>query len=198
MSVVVCAGDEFISADLLARALADAGVEGEFRRIDTAWPTEPFGAMDGVREAAGDPARLAELVRGADALVTHLAPLTAEVLDAGKGTLRVVGVTRGGPVNVDLPAATAAGVLVAYLPGRNLGAVAEFCVGTMICAPPGRCRGARGRALGRRGLPLRAHRVGAARGHRRARRAGSGRAAGGRAAARLRLAGARARPVRVR
>src|SRR5690606_10187998 len=108
MSVVVCAGDEFISADLLARALADAGVEGEFRRIDTAWPTEPFRSVDGVREAAGDPARLAELVRGADALVTHLAPLTAEVLGAGSPTLRVVGVTRGGPVNVDLPAATAA------------------------------------------------------------------------------------------
>jgi D-3-phosphoglycerate dehydrogenase / 2-oxoglutarate reductase len=170
MSVVVCAGDEFISADLLARALTEAGVEGEFRRIDTAWPTEPFGAMDGVREAAGDPARLAELVRGADALVTHLAPLTAEVLEAGKGSLRVVGVTRGGPVNVDVPAATAAGVLVAYLPGRNLGAVAEFCVGTMICAMRGLPAAAVGLAEGRwdaagfryerTGLELRAATVG--------------------------------------
>ncbi|MHA6630686.1 NAD(P)-dependent oxidoreductase [Pseudonocardia sichuanensis] len=133
--VIVCAGDEFISADLLARALEGAGVEAEFRRIDSRWPTEPFAAFDGVREAAGDPARLAELVRGADALVTHLAPLTADVLAAGG--LRVVGVTRGGPVNVDVPAATAAGTLVVHLPGRNLGAVAEFCVGTMICAMRG-------------------------------------------------------------
>jgi D-3-phosphoglycerate dehydrogenase / 2-oxoglutarate reductase len=137
MSAIVCAGDEFISADLLARALADAGVEAEFRRIDSRWPTEPFAAFDGVREAAGDPERLAELVRGADALVTHLAPLTAEVLAAGRGTLRVVGVTRGGPVNVDVPAATAAETLVVHLPGRNLGAVAEFCLGTMICAMRG-------------------------------------------------------------
>src|SRR5205823_4215508 len=88
-------GDEFISADLLARALTDAGVEAEFRRIDTRWPTEPFGALDGVREAAGDPGTLAELVRGADALVTHLAPLTAEVLDAGRGGLRVAELLRG-------------------------------------------------------------------------------------------------------
>jgi D-3-phosphoglycerate dehydrogenase len=168
--VVVCAGDEFISADLLARALVDAGVEAEFRRIETPWPTEPFGAMAGVREAAGDPARLAELVRGADALVTHLAPLTAEVLEAGRGSLRVVGVTRGGPVNVDVPAATAAGVLVAYLPGRNLGAVAEFCVGTMICAMRGLPAAAAGLAAGRwdaagfryerTGLELRAATVG--------------------------------------
>ncbi len=135
--VVVCAGDEFISADLLARALADAGVDAQIRRVESAWPTEPFAAFDGVREAAGDPARLAELVRGADALVTHLAPVTAEVLAAGRGSLRVVGVTRGGPVNVDLPAATAAGVPIVHLPGRNLGAVAEFCVGTMICAMRG-------------------------------------------------------------
>jgi D-3-phosphoglycerate dehydrogenase / 2-oxoglutarate reductase len=134
---IVCAGDEFISADLLARALTEAGVEAEFRRLDTPWPTEPFREIDGVREAAGDPERLAELVRGADAIVTHLAPVTAAVLAAGRGSLRVVGITRGGPVNVDVPAATAAGIPVVHLPGRNLGAVAEFCVGTMICAMRG-------------------------------------------------------------
>ncbi|HET6260473.1 MAG TPA: NAD(P)-dependent oxidoreductase [Pseudonocardia sp.] len=138
---ILCAGDEFISADLLARALEPAlervGLAGDFIRVDAPWPTEPFTAVDGVREAAGDPRKIAELVRGADALVTHLAPVTAEVLDAGRGSLRVVGVTRGGPVNVDVPAATAAGIPVVHLPGRNLGAVAEFCVGTMICAMRG-------------------------------------------------------------
>jgi D-3-phosphoglycerate dehydrogenase / 2-oxoglutarate reductase len=134
---VVCAGDEFISADLLANALIEAGVEAELRRVDTPWPTEPFREIDGVREAAGDPEHLAELARGADAIVTHLAPVTAAVLAAGRDSLRVVGITRGGPVNVDVPAATAAGIPVVHLPGRNLGAVAEFCVGTMICAMRG-------------------------------------------------------------
>ena len=138
---IVCAGDEFISADLLAAALADAlgrvGLAGEYERVDARWPTEPFAEVDGVREAAGDPRRIAAAVRGADALVTHLAPVTAEVLAAGRGSLRVVGVTRGGPVNVDVPAATSAGIPVVHLPGRNLGAVAEFCVGTMICAMRG-------------------------------------------------------------
>jgi D-3-phosphoglycerate dehydrogenase len=138
---VVCAGDEFISARLLADAvvaeLGRVGLAAEPLPIDSRWPSEPFEEIDGVREAAGDPGRLAELVSGADALVTHLAPVTKEVITAGRGSLRVVGVTRGGPVNVDLSAATDAGVPVVYLPGRNLGAVAEFTVGTMICAMRG-------------------------------------------------------------
>jgi D-3-phosphoglycerate dehydrogenase / 2-oxoglutarate reductase len=138
---VVCAGDQFISATLLADAvvaeLDRVGLAADPVRVDSRWPTEPFDEIDGVREAAGDPGELAELVAGAQALVTHLAPVTAEVVAAGRGSLRVVGVTRGGPVNVDLPAATQAGVPVVYLPGRNLGAVAEFTVGTMICAMRG-------------------------------------------------------------
>jgi D-3-phosphoglycerate dehydrogenase / 2-oxoglutarate reductase len=167
---VICAGDQFISGALLAGALKQAGVVGELVEIDSDWPTEPFGEIDGVREAAGDPARLAELTVGADALVTHLAPVTAEVIAAGHGTLRVVGVTRGGPVNVDLDAASAAGVQVVHLPGRNLGAVAEYCVGTMICAMRGLPAAAAELAAGRwdatgfryerTGLELRAATVG--------------------------------------
>ncbi|HYH28915.1 MAG TPA: NAD(P)-dependent oxidoreductase, partial [Pseudonocardia sp.] len=92
------------------------------------------------------------------------------VLAAGRGSLRVVGITRGGPVNVDVSAATAAGVPVVHLPGRNLGAVAEFCVGTMICAMRGLPAAARDLAAGRwdatgfryerTGLELRAATVG--------------------------------------
>lgn len=138
---VVCAGDQFISAALLADVvvaeLERVGLAADPVRVDSRWPTEPFDEIDGVHEAAGDPGELAELVTGAQALVTHLAPVTAGVVSAGRGSLRVVGVTRGGPVNVDLPAATQARVPVVYLPGRNLGAVAEFTVGTMICAMRG-------------------------------------------------------------
>jgi D-3-phosphoglycerate dehydrogenase len=140
---VVCAGDGFISADLLAdavvTALAGAGVPAapEVVRLQSAWPEVPFGSVDGVREAAGDPAELAAAAVGAHAITTHLAPVTATVLESAADTLRVVGSVRGGPVNIDVEAATRLGVPVTYLPGRNLGAVAEFCVGTMICAMRG-------------------------------------------------------------
>ena len=177
---LVCAGDRFISADLLAGALeAELGTDSgtgapgpptRIARLDSAWPTSPFADVDGVREASGDPAALAALARGAHALVTHLAPVTREVVEAGRGTLRVIGVTRGGPVNVDLAAAAEASVPVVHLPGRNLGAVAEYCVGTMICAMRGLPAAASGLARGRwdaegfryerTGLELRAATVG--------------------------------------
>ena len=128
---VLCAGDRFITAETLAAAVRTAlGPDIEVVTCSSAWPDEPFGAVDGVREAAGDPAELAAAAADCDVLVTHLAPVTRAVLAGGR--LRLVGVTRGGPVNVDLDAATAAGVPVAFLPGRNLGAVAEFTIGVMI------------------------------------------------------------------
>ena len=144
---IVCAGDAFITAEELAaqchRQLAGFG-ELDLRLHSSSWPDQPFGDVDGVREAAGNPAELAALADGADVLITHLAPITAAVIGAAPG-LRIIGSTRGGPVNVDLDAATAAGVPVAFLPGRNLSAAAEFAVGLMIAVT--RNIGAGSRAL---------------------------------------------------
>lgn len=146
-ATAVCAGDRFISPELLAAAAADAGLSpaGLHR---SSWPDVPFRAVDGVREAAGEPQELAGLLAEASVLLTHLAPVTAEVLDAGR-QLRAVGVTRGGPVNVDVGAATVRGVPVLFLPGRNLSAVAEFVIGAMISSMRGIVRGAAGLREGR-------------------------------------------------
>lgn len=134
---VLCAGDRFISAETLAAAARDALGDDVVTVLHTSdWPDVPFRSVDGVREAAGEVAQLVELVAGVDVLLTHLAPVTAAVLEAG-AALRLVGSVRGGPVNIDVAAATRAGVPVAYLPGRNLGAVAEFVVAAMITAPRG-------------------------------------------------------------
>jgi D-3-phosphoglycerate dehydrogenase len=40
---------------------------------------------------------------------------------------------RGGPVNVDIAAATARGIPVLYAPGRNAAAVADFVIGQLVC-----------------------------------------------------------------
>lgn len=147
---IVCAGDAFITADELAaqcRAQLSEFGELDLRLHASSWPDQPFGDVDGVREAAGDPAELAELAAGADVLITHLAPITAAVIAAAPG-LKVIGSTRGGPVNIDLTAATAAGVPVAFLPGRNLSAAAEFAVGLMIAVTRNIGAGSRGMAAG--------------------------------------------------
>jgi len=129
---VLCAGDLFIRAAAFADAAREAlGPDIDAALHETRWPDEPFRAVDGVREAAGDPTELAAAARDVSVLFTHLAPVTREVFQAAPG-LRVVGSVRGGPVNIDLAAATEHGVPVVYLPGRNLGAVAEFTIGVML------------------------------------------------------------------
>lgn len=134
---VLCAGDAFITAEALAAEvrsqLGDLAEPAGLTVVTTssAWPDEAFGDVDGVREAAGDPTEIAALAADVDVIVTHLAPVTAQVIQ-GASRLRIIGSVRGGPVNIDVAAATAAGVPVAYLPGRNLTAAAEFTVGMMI------------------------------------------------------------------
>ncbi|HVT70409.1 MAG TPA: 2-hydroxyacid dehydrogenase, partial [Trebonia sp.] len=100
-----------------------------------------------IAEFAGNEEEIIDLVPGSDLLVTHLAPVTRRVL-AAADRLRAVAVCRGGPVNVNVPAATRAGVPVLNLPGRNARAVAEFTVGLLIA---GQRNIARSHALMRRG-----------------------------------------------
>ncbi|MFI9587064.1 2-hydroxyacid dehydrogenase [Streptomyces sp. NPDC052236] len=146
---ILCAGDRFIEASALAGA-ARARFDGAtLVEHSSGWPDEPFGSVAGVREAAGDPAQLAKAGSGVGLILTHLAPITDEVLAAAGPGLRAVGVTRGGPVNVDLAAATRRGVPVAHLPGRNLGAVAEFVIGAMISVTRNIGAASRGMARGR-------------------------------------------------
>jgi autoinducer 2 (AI-2) kinase len=48
-------------------------------------------------------------------------------------TVRLICVARAAPTNVDLAAATRAGIVVTNAPGRNAVAVAEYTVGLLIC-----------------------------------------------------------------
>jgi D-3-phosphoglycerate dehydrogenase len=64
-------------------------------------------------------------------LLVHGAPVTDAVLDASP-KLKVVGVARGGPVNVDLSAASDRDIVVITSPGRNAEAVADLTLAFMI------------------------------------------------------------------
>lgn len=129
---VLCAGDEFIAPEMVVEALRPhLDPATEFVTHASGWPGEPWAHASEVAEAAGDEARVAELSRDADLLVTHLAPVTEHVLDAAR-RLRLVATARGGPANVNIPAATRRGVAVVNLPGRNAPAVAEFTLGLLL------------------------------------------------------------------
>src|SRR5215475_4005911 len=67
---------------------------------------------------------------GADVLIVEADLVHAEVLDACP--LRMIGVCRGDPVNVDLELATTKGIPVFHTPGRNADAVADLTVAFML------------------------------------------------------------------
>lgn len=135
MTSVLVAGDHFVSPELFTQAIRHraAGHDLRFESLRLPWPIEPFGPVDTVREASGTPDQLVEALGDAEVVATQMAPFTEEVF-ARCPKLRFVGVCRGGPVNVDLAAATEAGVLVTYAPGRNAAAAAEFAIGMILAA----------------------------------------------------------------
>ncbi len=64
-----------------------------------------------------------------------MAALTRRVLDsAAAADLKLIMVCRGGPVNVNLEAATGRGIPVCYTPARNATATAEYTVGLLLAA----------------------------------------------------------------
>ncbi|PXW96556.1 D-3-phosphoglycerate dehydrogenase [Sphaerotilus hippei] len=140
---VAVIGDHFMKAhffeDALRAALPDTALE--IRSLELDWPDTPmahgYGAeaahpdLQGLREYLGDPAEMAAFIGEADVLVTHLSPLTGSMLDRCP-RLRLVAVSRGGPVNIDMKAARERGVKVVNAPGRNASAVAEFTIGMIL------------------------------------------------------------------
>ncbi|MEM2906359.1 MAG: 2-hydroxyacid dehydrogenase [Candidatus Bathyarchaeia archaeon] len=85
----------------------------------------------GVWESVGRPEELIKEMKGVHILVVHGAPVTAKVIEASS-ELQLIGCTRGGPVNVDVEAATRRRIPVLYTPGRNADAVADFTLGLII------------------------------------------------------------------
>lgn len=128
------AGDRFVLNRLLVDALA-AEVPGRLaiREHEFGWPIEPFGPVAEVHEAAGTEDELLALLPGIRVVVTEMAAMTERVI-AGAEALELIVVCRGGPVNVNLAAATARRIPVCYSPARNASATAEYTVGLILAA----------------------------------------------------------------
>lgn len=129
---VLLAGDRFVLNRLLAADLAAEGIP-DARRLELPWPHVPFGPVAEVDEASGTEEEMIEALAGVRVCLTQMAPLTERVLDACPD-LELFAVSRGGPVNANLAAATAHGVAVTFAPGRNATATAEYAVGLMLAA----------------------------------------------------------------
>jgi D-3-phosphoglycerate dehydrogenase len=131
-------GDNFMLPEVF-RAKIEKVATGDLdiRTLQTAWPDEPmeFGnpalGLDKVKEYFGHPDDVVDFIGDAEILVTQLAPLS-EGMMRRLPDLKLVAVSRGGPINIDMAAARAHGVTVVNVPGRNATAVAEFTIGAIL------------------------------------------------------------------
>lgn len=135
---VAIIGDRFMRPDIFAeKILAVCGGDLDIRSLEQPWPDEPMrstahrDSLQGLKEYMGEPEEIVAFLVGAEILVTHLAPLSATMIDA-LPALKFVAVSRGGAVNIDMNAARSRGVKVANVPGRNASAVAEFTLGLIL------------------------------------------------------------------
>lgn len=135
MPHIARAGDHFVTPSVFRAALEEelGQTAATFSETTLPWPHEPFGPIGNVLEASGSVEASIDVLEGAEIAVTQMAPFTSEVF-AARPELQMIGISRGGPVNVDLTAATEAGVLVTFAPGRNAQAAAEFTVGLILAA----------------------------------------------------------------
>ena len=131
-------GDNFMLPQVF-RAEIEKVARGDLdiRTLQTAWPDEPmqFGnptlGLDRVKEYFGHPDEVVDFIGDAEILVTQLAPLS-EGMMRRLPSLKLVAVSRGGPINIDMVAAKAHGITVVNVPGRNATAVAEFTLGAIL------------------------------------------------------------------
>ncbi|MCB2052913.1 MAG: 2-hydroxyacid dehydrogenase [Geminicoccaceae bacterium] len=138
MREIAIIGDRFMLPEVFREkieAATDAPLH--IRTMQQAWPDEPMEhgyaapGMEGLKEYFGRPEEVLAFIGDAEILVTQLAPLSASMMER-LPRLKLVAVSRGGPVNVDMAAARRYGITVVNTPGRNAAAVAEFTIGAIL------------------------------------------------------------------
>jgi D-3-phosphoglycerate dehydrogenase len=130
---ILVVGDSYVPVDIFRRELQRLAYEHEldYLQLDQTRTLDPATESERrIREYAGTPDQLVERLDGHDVLVVHGAPVTEDVLAAP--SLRLVCCARGGPVNVDLQAASERGLPVVTTPGKNADAVADMTLAFIV------------------------------------------------------------------
>lgn len=101
------------------------------------WPNTPMehgyatAGLEGLKEYYGHPDAVVDFIQDAEIFITHLSPISHSMLDK-LPNLKCIGISRGGPVNIDMDAARKHNISVFNVPGRNASAVAEFTLGAIL------------------------------------------------------------------
>jgi D-3-phosphoglycerate dehydrogenase / 2-oxoglutarate reductase len=134
---ILVAGDSFVHVDDFKKAFSEISKTNlvHFIEMDEQDRFSPSTQSElSIREYLGSPGQLIRELKsdpGTECLVVHGAPVTDAVMEASPA-LKVIGCARGGPVNIDVSAATKRGLPVIGSPGKNADAVADLTIALMI------------------------------------------------------------------
>ncbi|HEV2033780.1 MAG TPA: NAD(P)-dependent oxidoreductase [Candidatus Dormibacteraeota bacterium] len=131
---ILVVGDSFVPVPVFELGLADLQRKHRFDylQLDESPEFVPTTASEySIREYLGTPVQVAAQATDAEILIVHGAPVTAEVVSAAP-KLRLICCIRGGPVNVDVAAASARQIPVVNTPGKNAESVADQTLAFMI------------------------------------------------------------------
>jgi D-3-phosphoglycerate dehydrogenase / 2-oxoglutarate reductase len=136
--IISIIGDRFMLPSVFEKAIREkCGDAAEIRSHEMPWPDEPMEhgytqpGMEGLKEYQGTADEVVAYMDGSKIAVTHLAPFSAGVLER-LPKLKLIAVSRGGPVNIDTAPARNRKICVVNTPGRNASAVAEFTIGAIL------------------------------------------------------------------
>src|ERR1700733_574984 len=136
--IISIMGDRFMLPSMFEQAIREkCGEAPEIRSYEMPWPDEPMEhgyaepGMEGLKEYQGTADEVVAHMDSAEIAVTHLAPFSAGVIER-LPQLKLIAVSRGGPVNIDMAAARNRKIRVVNTPGRNASAVAEFTIGAIL------------------------------------------------------------------
>ncbi len=128
-------GDRFITPELVTGLIHEqvVPVTGpcEIIGMTLEWPEDTPIHDEELSEYVGDPAAIAAFAREAQVVVTQVAPISRLLIESARD-LQIIACGRGGPVSVNLAAATAHAIPVVFAPGSNAQAVVEFTLGLLL------------------------------------------------------------------
>lgn len=127
-------GDLFVKNELLKNSLSKHLKfisDLNFSSLSLNWPEEPLNEGKEITEYGGSEEQVKKIAKEAEVLVTQIAPVTANVIRHCP-QLKIIGCCRGGPVNINVKAATKRAIPVVNAPGRNAIAVTEFTLGIIL------------------------------------------------------------------
>ncbi|HXC75570.1 MAG TPA: NAD(P)-dependent oxidoreductase [Candidatus Acidoferrum sp.] len=131
---ILVVGDSFVPVPVFERGLAGLRADHslEYLQLDESKEMVPTSPSEcSIREYLGTPAQISARINDAEILVVHGAPVTDEVLAAAPA-LRLICCARGGPVNVDVTAASARHIPLVNTPGKNAESVADQALAFMV------------------------------------------------------------------